>query len=343
VDDRRLYARFAVPSLFAYCREVLRFSEFEACARIAVARASRSHPMLLDMLEDGRIHLSGLAKLVPHLTVENRDALLRSATHRSKREIEELIAELSPRPDVPESVRRLEARTVPLSAVPAVVLPPSGECRSDAEAGLPCLGKVNAGRAVGACVQRDNISGLASAERTVEGAESRAAAIQPLGAGRYRIQLTASAALRDKLERLQGFMRSSRNDACLAAVIEAAVDEKLQRLDARRRGLSKVPRSTVAANDKLPHSRHLPAAVRRTVWKRDQGRCGFVDAEGRRCTAMHRLEFHHHHPYAMGGDHSVANVALRCRLHNAFLAEVDYGRRVRRSGHQPLTTAGGSG
>jgi hypothetical protein len=60
--------------------------------------------MLLDMLADGRIHLSGLAKLVPHLTVENRDALLRSATHRSKREIEELIAEL------PVSVARMPRR-----------------------------------------------------------------------------------------------------------------------------------------------------------------------------------------------------------------------------------------
>src|SRR3990172_5388660 len=94
VDARRLYAREA-SSMFTYCTELLHLSEAEAYLRIAAARASREHPMLLTMLEDGRLHLSGIAKLVPHLTRENREALLKRATHRSKRQIEELLAELS--------------------------------------------------------------------------------------------------------------------------------------------------------------------------------------------------------------------------------------------------------
>jgi len=107
VDERRLYTRSAAPSLFAYCTEVLHFSEPEACLRIAVARASKRHPVLLTMLAEGGIHLSGIATLAPHLTAENRDELLARATHRSKREIEELVAELSPRADVPDGIRRL--------------------------------------------------------------------------------------------------------------------------------------------------------------------------------------------------------------------------------------------
>ena len=47
VDRRRLYAREASPSMFAYCTEVLHLSEAEAYLRIAVARASREHPVLL--------------------------------------------------------------------------------------------------------------------------------------------------------------------------------------------------------------------------------------------------------------------------------------------------------
>ena len=62
--------------MFAYCTEVLHLSESEAYLRIAVARASREHPMLLEMLADGRLHLSGIAKLAPHLTRENRERLL---------------------------------------------------------------------------------------------------------------------------------------------------------------------------------------------------------------------------------------------------------------------------
>ncbi len=67
VHERRLYAREASPSMFAYCTEVLNLSEHEAYLRITVARASRQHPILLEMLADGRLHLSGIAKLAPHL------------------------------------------------------------------------------------------------------------------------------------------------------------------------------------------------------------------------------------------------------------------------------------
>jgi hypothetical protein len=56
VDERRLYARLAHSSLFAYCTEALHLSEAEAYLRIAGARASREHPALLEMLRDGRLH-----------------------------------------------------------------------------------------------------------------------------------------------------------------------------------------------------------------------------------------------------------------------------------------------
>jgi hypothetical protein len=110
VDERRLYAREASPSMFAYCTEVLHLSEAEAYFRITAARASREHPLLLAMLADGRLHLSGIARLAPHLTRENRDALLARAAHRSKRQIEELVAELAPRPDAPALIRKLPGR-----------------------------------------------------------------------------------------------------------------------------------------------------------------------------------------------------------------------------------------
>jgi hypothetical protein len=93
--------------MFVYRTERLHLSEAEACLRIAAARASREHPVLLEMLADGRLHLSAIARLAPHLTPQNRDELLRNATHRTKREIDELVAELARRPDVPASIRKL--------------------------------------------------------------------------------------------------------------------------------------------------------------------------------------------------------------------------------------------
>ena len=154
VDRRRLYAREASPSMFVYCTEVLHLSEAEAYLRIAAARASREHPLLLTLLADGRLHLTAIAKLAPHLTLENREALLKRAAHRSKREIEELVAEISPRPDAPAVMRKLPDRRDGTTS-PAPRLGP------DAEA--PSLGlRPQGGASVDRRLRPDGVAGAQS-------------------------------------------------------------------------------------------------------------------------------------------------------------------------------------
>jgi hypothetical protein len=77
MDEGRLYARFAFPSIFADCTSALHLSEAEAYKRITVARAARRHPALLEMLRDGRLHLSAIAMLAPLLTPATRSSLAR--------------------------------------------------------------------------------------------------------------------------------------------------------------------------------------------------------------------------------------------------------------------------
>jgi hypothetical protein len=89
------------------------FSEPEAYLRIGAARAARKHPMLLSMLGDGRLRLSGIAILAPHLTDENRERVLARAGYKSKRQIEELVTELAPKADVAATVRKLSERADP--------------------------------------------------------------------------------------------------------------------------------------------------------------------------------------------------------------------------------------
>ncbi len=130
VDARRLFARYACPSMFVYCLNVLHLSEGETNLRIAVARAAREHPVLLEMLADGRLHLSGIARLAPVLTPGNRDVLLRRAVHKSKRQIEEIVAEVDPRPDAPSVIRKLPERpTAPPQPAEGVELVPDSPLR----------------------------------------------------------------------------------------------------------------------------------------------------------------------------------------------------------------------
>jgi hypothetical protein len=154
------------------------------------------------------------------------------------------------------------------------------------------------------------------------------------------VQFTASAAFHHKLERLQALMSSSVPVGDLAAVIEQAVTEKLERLEARRFARTSNPRKDPADAetedpDLSPSSRYIPAAVRRAVRERDGDRCRYVDEQGRRCKGRDGLQFHHGRPFGLGGGHSVNNVRLMCRAHNAYLAECDYGREAMATHRRP--------
>jgi hypothetical protein len=267
VDARRLYAREASRSMFAYCTERLHLSDAEAYLRIAAARASREHPVLLEMLADGRLHLTAIAKLAPHLTAENREALLQRATHRSKRQIEELIAELAPRPDAPALMRKLPEPRIgvappapafeagPDGAAPLVSLDPDRRTTAAALCPDGVVGhelRLPEGRAAsqpgGPENGRIQLRPDAVPKSPMPG-RSRPAVVEPLAPGRYRVQFTASAELHEKLERLRGLMRSSVPDGDLAAIIEQAVTEKLERLEARRFARAKASRKALPARN----------------------------------------------------------------------------------------------
>ena len=85
--------------MHVYATARLHLSDAEAYLRITAARLSRRFPIVLAMLADGRLHLSAIAKLAPHLREDNAERLLARAAHRSKREIELLVAELAPQPE----------------------------------------------------------------------------------------------------------------------------------------------------------------------------------------------------------------------------------------------------
>src|SRR5262249_16377056 len=64
----KLYVPEGYSSMFMYCTEALGLSEDAAGMRIAVARKSLRFPTIIAMLADGRLHLTGAAKLARHLT-----------------------------------------------------------------------------------------------------------------------------------------------------------------------------------------------------------------------------------------------------------------------------------
>ena len=61
----------------------------------------------------------------------------------------------------------------------------------------------------------------------------------------------------------------------------------------------------------------IPAAVKREIWQRYEGRCGYIDPRtGRRCASRHLLQVDHVFPYAMGGGAEPDNLRLLCAAHH---------------------------
>jgi hypothetical protein len=106
-----------------------------------------------------------------------------------------------------------------------------------------------------------------------------------------------------------------------AEIFDRAVTLLVDQHERQRFAQTERPR---VANASLRPSRHIPAAVRRAVWRRDGGCCAFVGAEGR-CGERAFLELHHVEPSAVGGAATVENIELRCRAHNAYEARSFFG------------------
>src|SRR5712691_3243277 len=124
LDSRAsLFAAQGFSSLFSYCTQALRLSEDAACNRIEAARACRRFPLILELLASGSLTLTSVRLLARHLTAENHQSVPAKARDRKRHEIEALVAELAPRPDLPSAVRKLPCpKPTPPSAGPRPVM-----------------------------------------------------------------------------------------------------------------------------------------------------------------------------------------------------------------------------
>ena len=153
--------------------------------------------------------------------------------------------------------------------------------------------------------------------QTPPAAQARPDVATPLSPERFKIQFTASREFHDKLRRAQALMRHAIPNGDPAIILGRGLDLLLAHVQKWRAGLTQRPREPRTSKAR---SRHIPAAVKREVWKRDSGRCAFAGTQGR-CGEQAFLEFHHVMPFVDGGAATTATIELRCRAHNAYEAD----------------------
>jgi hypothetical protein len=334
VDAREAYLADGAPSLFTWCTRVLHLGEAAAFTRIRAARVARRFPVILDRLAQGAVHVHAVARLAPHLTAENHAVLLEEATR-------------APRPVIDAIVARFrEPGPISTRVVPQVAGRPHRAAgrRSSARRLSPAVGRSRTAPASD-CATVGNLFDPVPAD---EGNPSRQSSTPlesetPHTPLNWRLHVTLSPAAHEDLERLRELMRHQVPDGDPSVILARALALLRQQVEGRRLGRGRTPRSPRAATTNGAKGvvesgrsgaqrQHVPASVRRQVSRRDQDRCAFVTADGRRCAERAWLEFHHVVPRAIGGRVTIGNIELRCRAHNRYEAERDFDGFVRESG-----------
>ena len=219
-----------------------------------------------------------------------------------------------PRPDLPDSIRRLPTRSTPATSAPLAL-----------ETLTSGAGSAGAGRG-----------------RTADPRRAAPSRLEPLSADRFGVRFTADAEFCELLERIRGLAAHRLPSGDLLTLLKRGLEAYERELTKERFGVGRKRRGDASkpAARLSRRSRHIPAAVASEVYLRDQGQCTFVSDDGRRCGARGRLELDHVKPWALGGEPTVHNLRLRCSAHNLRHAEDCFGRaRIRAALAQPPSPA----
>jgi hypothetical protein len=340
-DRRRLWVELGHPSLFSFLRRELGLSAGAAQLRKTAAELLQKLPVLEGPLRDGRLCLSTVSALADVLTAENRAEVLPRFFGLSKREAEALAVSIQPAAaphreivtavrTAPSAVQPGETESARAGAVPAPPAPPISAIPASA---TPAPATPAPGISASAISASASLSfhpgettpapagaGPAATPPSRSPPPAQRPLVEPLTADLRRLHLTVSQRLLDKLEAARMVLSHARPGASAAEVMEAALDLLLEK-HAMRRGLVKNPRSTQRPS--MPG--RVPAHVKRTVWKRDQGRCQWPLDSGGVCGSTLRVELDHVKPKARGGPPTVANLRLLCAFHNELAARLAFG------------------
>ena len=310
VEARKLYLPAGYPSMFEYCVRELRLSEAAAFKRLRAARRARRFPAIFDAVAEGRLHLSAVVMLAPHLTRANARELLTSAEHKTRAELERLLAEKFPRPDLPTLVKSVAPETTCPEVTPGPVVGVAGLL-------TPCE--------QGECVTQPSATPLPEVAPGPPLPAAPRTKVAPLAPERFALQVTIDQEAHYLLRQAQALLGHTLPSGDVAEVLKRALHSLVSELEKQKFVRTEHPRARTCLD--APRGRHIPASVRRAVAERDGARCTFVSESGKRCESNTRLEFDHVTPVALVGSATLENLRLLCRDHNQHVADCALGKR----------------
>jgi hypothetical protein len=333
----------------------LGLSKGAAQYRKVAAELIQEVPGVVEPLRQGRLCLTSIIEAARVVTAENWETVLPRFYGLSKREALEVVAALQPHPAPPTRTVVTPVRAVPTSRSTASAPPPLE--RGDAPE--PPSVRPEPVRAAGwpdetdpsavalptplaaalelgdASVRPEPVrragwpdepdpSAVAPPAPPVAiappAASTRPFEVVPLTAEQSRLHATVSSRFMKKLEAACDALSNARPGATPGEILEAGLDLLLAQA-AKRRGSVEKPRKEPPP----AKADHVPAHVRREVWKRDGGRCQWSLASGGICGSTRHLELDHVRPRSRGGTSIADNLRILCKAHNDLAARLALG------------------
>ena len=257
----------------------------------------------------------------PVLDLSAQKALVENAAGKSTREVTRMLAELDPGLTVPaDRVRPLGQGRWELKAVV------DADCQSGLEQLRGLLSHVDPRMTLGQLVGRLVQEGLDRHDpgRPPRRGRARGASVgadRPAAAQEAISDPAAASAPEQSASADRGATSASkridRTGSTGAPATKTDRDSYSPAPSARTRTARPVEVLTSAPKEGARAKRAIPAAVRREVWQRDEGRCRYVDPRGgHRCPSRHLLQIDHVLPYALGGGAEPENLRLLCFAHH---------------------------
>jgi 5-methylcytosine-specific restriction endonuclease McrA len=284
-------------NLFEYCTRRLHLSEGSVALRIQVANVCRRFPQILLALAENRMSLTVAGLLAPVLTESNVEELLADCGGMTKREAEEYLVALRPKPVFAPSIRKTPSRPQEQAALPQATRPP------------------------------------ATSPRTVPRVSP--SILEPARPELFNFRFAADRKFKEKFERLAEVLGVENPLQHMAEIMEQALDIALDKKDLKRKRArrlereatrsGKTPKGKSRPGEIFAYSRYIPSEVRERVHERANHQCEYRAPDGTRCRSRTGLEIEHQRPFSLYRSHDERHLRLFCRRHNRLSADKVFG------------------
>ncbi len=321
IERRRLYSDLRQPSLFAYCVNVLKYSNAQADRRIKAMRLIKELPQVQAKLASGELSLTNIAKAKEFFNQEDKAGsiganekleILEALESKSTREAEKILLSYasSPAPEVKERVRQVNSEFAEVKfAANEILLEKLERLR-----GL--LAHKNPNMKTSELINELCDIALAKVDPQLKGQKvSRSGRSSSEGAS----EKVLSSSLLPKVS--NSSLNSQPAIDNLSPTSQPAVNSAppSSLLTDRKCSTMSLPAPEVKAKNR----NYISIKIKSEVWRKAEGRCQI-------CRSTFALEIDHAQPLAQGGSSERGNLRLLCRSCNQRAAIVKIGEKTMR-------------